>query len=347
MAACYRALQARNEIDVHVFAFRLKSAKKFQAFDETIAEGFPCQFLDIAQWQNTQFIASLVRQTRPDVIYIPGWSYQSCNALVWNRQFASIKFIMGMDTPWWGTWRQHLLRFRLRRLLEQMDRVVVPGERAWQSAHHLGVPAMRVCRGAQFSIDERMWDAVFENRIAQRNGWPKRFLYVGQYTKVKALDVLMRAYESYRKRHEDPWPLSCCGKGPFEQLVNTAENVKNHGFVQPSDLPAICLDHGVFVNAARYDPWPLVIVEACRAGLPVIASETCGSIVELLRPYYNGLTVPSDNISALARAFAWMHAHGDQLAQMGRRSHCQAHGFGAEDWADRWVHIVRELVDCR
>ena len=58
----------------------------------------------------------------------------------------------------------------------------------------------------------------------------------------------------------------------------------DRGFVQPADQAAIWAEHGAFALASRYDPWPLVIVEACAAGLPVIHSEACGSAVELVRP---------------------------------------------------------------
>ena len=125
---------------------------------------------------------------------------------------------------------------------------------------------------------------------------------------------------------------------------NAAEGVENHGFVQPGRLPSILLQQGVFINAARSDPWPLVIAEACAAGLPVIASEGCGSLVELVRPYFNGLTVPTGDVEALAQAMAWMHEHHDRLPEMGRRAQTHAAGFSAEVWAERWVNIIRELA---
>ena len=79
----------------------------------------------------------------------------------------------------------------------------------------------------------------------------------------------------------------------------------------------------------------MAIAEAAATGLPLICTDVCGAAADLLRPYYNGLTVPAGDAAALAGAMMWIHQHQDQLRTFGLRSRDLAQGFSAEAWAQR------------
>ncbi len=343
MAACYRALHARAGVRLSVYSFRL--GQTHEDYEDEVAADLPWQFLTRDQWQVQEHLASILQREKPDAVFLPGWSYRACNGLLRNGAFSSIKFVMGSDQPWWGAWRQRLNALRVRRVLRRVDRFVVPGERGWQCIRNLGVPESKIHRGAQYGVDDTAWRPLWEQRTNRPDGWPRQFLYVGRFVSEKALDLMLDAHGRYRSRHADAWPLSCCGQGPMADLVEAAPDVRNHGFVQPAEMPAVFAAHGVLINAARYDPWPLVIVEACASGMPVIASEACGSVVEVVRPYHNGLTVPTGDTDALARAMSWAHEHHERLPQMGLNGQTLAAAFSAEAWADRWEQMLAELAE--
>ena len=107
--------------------------------------------------------------------------------------------------------------------------------------------------------------------------------------------------------------------------------------------PALWTTCGALVLPSRYDPWPLVIPEAASAGLPILCTEDCGSAVEMIRPFFNGLMFPSDNISALAEAMRWTHEHYDQLPEMGRRAMEFSQAYSAQMWALRWMEMFRTI----
>ena len=102
--------------------------------------------------------------------------------------------------------------------------------------------------------------------------------------------------------------------------------------------------HGALVLASRYEPWGLVIAESFAAGLPVICTEACGASVELVRSYYNGLTVATGDAEALADAMRWVHEHDDRLPEMGRNGCHFAAAFSTQVWAERWVNMFRDLL---
>jgi glycosyltransferase involved in cell wall biosynthesis len=133
----------------------------------------------------------------------------------------------------------------------------------------------------------------------------------------------------------------------MEDLLASHAGIEDLGFRQPAELLDIMRGAGVFVLPSRFDPWPLVVVEASAAGLPVIATEACGSSVEMVRPYFNGLTVASGETDALARAMLWAHEQHAQLSAMGERGRHFAAAYSAQMWAMRWSAAARQDISSR
>jgi glycosyltransferase involved in cell wall biosynthesis len=346
MAACWRSLAGRAGVDVRIIGFRSGVAGMIAAFaDETVA-GLDCRLLSPAERDDATLIESLVAEQSPDVVVLPGWLHAPYAALASSPRLVGARFVMIMDTPWRGTMRQRLARLRVGRYVARMDRVVVPGERAWQFARRLGAPESAIRRGL-YGIDYALFHPLHARRASRPGGWPRRFLFTGRYGPDKGIDVLLEAYRQYRAHVHDPWPLTCCGTGPLRETLAREPGVEDRGFVQPRDLPDVSAESGAFVLASRFDPWPLVIAEACAAGLPVICTEACGSAVELVRSYYNGLTVATDDADALADAMGWSHAHHARLPEMGQRGQALAAAYAAEVWAERWFEMFAEIVGPR
>jgi glycosyltransferase involved in cell wall biosynthesis len=86
------------------------------------------------------------------------------------------------------------------------------------------------------------------------------------------------------------------------------------------------------------------VVEASSAGLPVVCTEACGSAVELVRSYYNGVTVATDNAGALADGLRFIHDNADRLPEMGRRGRDLAAAYSAQIWAQRWYWAARQCT---
>jgi len=338
MAACWRALVARGQWDVHVVAWKRSHDTEFAA---GVMDGIPCTLLTDEQREDRAHVRSIVTGMQPDVVVLPGWMSRAYMALAREPALAGARFVMTSDNPWWGRVRQYAARYGLRAYLRRMDRIFVPGERAWQYALRLGFGPDRIRRGL-YGVDVEGLAPLLEQRRA--GPWPRSFLYVGRYAEIKGLDVLVQAYRAYRAQVDAPWALQCCGKGPLESLLADEPGINNHGFVQPGDLGPVWQRVGAFVLASRYDAWPLVVVEACAAGLPVLATENCGSTVELVRPAYNGWLFPREDVGALTRALVAAHRAYDQLPEMGARAQEFARAYSAQAWALRWEGYLDELV---
>lgn len=340
MAACWRELAARPGVDLHVIAARAVSTTNTD-FSDTILQGVPHTLLDAMERHDGQLLIKQVRALEPDIIFCTGWWQKSVRDVALSKELSHIPFVMGLDTPWRSP-VQYLNRLRFPRYLRRLTAVMPAGERAWQHARNLGTASNRIFRG-QYGVDVSGLRPLYKQRTA--GPWPRRFLFTGRYVPEKALDVLVKAYRIYRTKVTEPWLLRCCGRGPQGHLLENQPGIENVGFVQPEDMPAYWKDAGAFLIPSRFDPWPLALVEACAAGLPIIATEVCGSAVECLRPHYNGLFVSEEDPEALARAMITLHNQHVMLPIWGQRSQAFAEPYSAEIWADRIIDVTRQLVN--
>ncbi|MEO1623071.1 MAG: glycosyltransferase family 4 protein, partial [Cyanobacteria bacterium J06632_3] len=301
MAACWRSLSQHPDIDLYVLAFQ---ARHETAFSDSLMNGVSSCLLSLEARKDTALIRQRVLEQKPDVLVLCGWLHKPFRQLVFDSAFKDTKFIMGMDTPWQGTLRQRVGTVLLKRYLNRMSHVVTTGERSWQYAKNLGIPTSHIHRG-MYGIDYDSWSALLTEQ--KQTNWPRSFLFVGRYIPIKAIDILIAAYQRYRSQVRDPWSLVCCGKGELAHLLDNQPGVENKGFVQPDEMQTVWQEAGAFVLPSLFDPWPLALVEAAAAGLPIVCTHSCGSAVEVVRPWYNGLVVAENNIEQLTQAMLTIH----------------------------------------
>jgi len=333
MSACWKALAAEPDIDLHVIAYAPNPGATHVHFDPALLDGLSHDLLDVPQRNDRQAIADRVAGFQPDVVIVPGWLHPPFRQLTKEPRLQNAAFVMAMDTSWRGTLRQHIARYALNGFLKQIDCVMVCGERAWQYARRLGFSEDRIFQG-NYGFDMEAHSAAADAR--DHNNWPRRFIFVGRYVAAKGLDTLLAGYQQYRNTVSDPWSLTCCGDGPLREQLSQSEGVENRGFVQPKDLPQIFAEHGAFVLTSEYEPWGVVLAEAAAAGLPIVCTPACGASVELVFPFYNGLIIPTKDPVALCQALLWMHENVEELPQMGQRGRAYAAAYSPAIWVQRW-----------
>lgn len=337
IASCLRALNVAEGMDLHVVHLDFRDLP----LEEDLLDGIDNTKL-LASHPN-RHLGELVESYHPDIVFLCGWFYRPYRQLLRRPRLQSVKFVLGMDTPWTGSWRQQLNRIRLNRFMRRLDRVVVAGSRSREMAIRLGMPHDRIHSGL-YGIDFEAFVAQGERSLDAAAEWPHRFLFAGRYVPAKALDVLLAAYRTYHDSVESPWPLDVCGAGPEEHRFGGEAGVHDLGYVQPSGLPAVFASHGVLVTPSREEPWGVAVAEAAATGLPLICSDACGAAEALVAPEQNGFVVPVGDVGALTAAMTWMHHHPDRLREMGARSRRLAQAHSSEAWSARMRGIFTDLL---
>jgi glycosyltransferase involved in cell wall biosynthesis len=339
-AACWRALAARAGVELSILAWPSNFSRSGTQFERSLMEGLPVRFLEEGEQQDVDLVARRVIEQKPNVLLMGGWAERPYRRLVFNDALRDCRQVLAMDTPWKGTLRQRFARLKIARYVDRLDGIFVPGERGVVFAKHLGIPQDRIFRG-MLGFDYKLFERTIDQRMA--GDWPRRFVYLGRYSIEKSLDVLAAGYARYRRAVSDPWPLACFGSGPMQHLLENQEGIEVNGWVQPANQPGVLARHGVSVLTSQRDAWGIALAEAMAAGLPVIATEAVGAVADLVRPYHNGLIVPTGDAEAVARAMAWMHEHHGRLAEMGRAAREFAAPYAAEKWAERFVEMADQL----
>lgn len=285
-------------------------------------------------------VLALLEQFAPDVVVVSGWWSSEYRTFAASFAAKRTPLVLAMDNPWTASARQIAGRIIRRRYLQLFSAVLVPGERAAVLARHLGFGDPQIVKG--------LYGAPRRHDISRERSsreWPREFLFVGRMEGEKGIDALLGGYSSYRRQVSDPWGLTAVGRGPLLERAQRQQGVTAPGFVQPGEeLDSYFRDAGVFVLCSRYDPWPLVLVEAAAAGLPLIATSECGSAVELLRPHFNGLTIRGVDPTAVARGLVAVHHRYDQLRTWGARSLTLAAPYDMPFTARRWREAISVAV---
>lgn len=342
MAACWQALAKRPGIDLHILHPEQLFDTIKNPFDlAPLLAGLSHEMFRTDRPDVERWLVETVAARQPEVVVHCGWIIPPYRALATARELSSVTMVLGMDSPWRGTWSQRLGRVRLGRFVDRMAAVVTAGERSAEYARRLGVPDRKIV-GGYYGFDDRQLRRVAEARPSAP--WPRQFVFVGRYVPQKDMPTLVKAYERYREMVSDPWGLTCCGEGPGATHLAGAAGVTDRGFVQPTALPGVFASHGALVMASDFEPWGVVIAEAAASGLPVVCTTACGAGVDIVRNYYNGLVVAPRDVDGMARAMLWIHRHEADLPQLGQRGRALADAFSAESWAARWHNY---LLDAR
>ena len=326
-ASCLRALNKVPGINLHVFYLNFNDVPA----QEELLSGVRNERLQAA---DNRDITDAVASLNPDLVFLCGWFYGPYRALAHEPRLSRARFVLGMDTPWVGSWQQRMNQVRLKRFMARMDRVIAAGGRSAEFARRIDGTPGKVVTGL-YGFDFSTFCDAGSKRFNEA-AWPRKFLFAGRYAPEKGLAVLMEAYQRYRASVQEPWPLHCCGSGPQAALLKR-EGVHDMGYVLPTQLPKIFADHGVFVMPSLEEPWGVAIAEAAATGLPLICTDVCGAAADLLRSYYNGIAVPPNDAAALASALRWMHHNHHRLPSFGERGRHLAQPFSADVWAER-VH---------
>lgn len=187
------------------------------------------------------------------------------------------------------------------------------GERARDYVMSLGVKAQNAFLRPQAADLPAGYDAaaIPALRLAQAPSRDApRFLYVGRLDKEKALEVLIAAFARVHAEQSAARLVLVGGGTETESLKAQARKLSCEEavvFSGPLDREAIaqtCLGATALVLPSRSEPWGLVVNEALHFGCPVIVSDACGCVPELVSDPACGLRVKVDDIGDLAERMA-------------------------------------------
>lgn len=245
------------------------------------------------------------------------------------------------DHFWKGDWRDYANRIGAKiGWFSNYDAVMVPGALGKMYARKIGFVEQNIFDGL-YTCDTEIFRPIGLRRHLEQTeaDWPRVFLFVGQYIRRKGVDILLKAYEAYRRQAFNPWELWLVGRGEMEGDLGEAPGVRNLGFKSSPQIAEVMLQAGCLVIPSRIDHWGMVIHEAACAGLPILASSMCGASVELVQSGFNGYVFPPQDKTALSKVLLFM-AESGLAREMGKNSLQVASRLSPELWARKILYDI-------
>lgn len=174
----------------------------------------------------------------------------------------------------------------------------------------------------------------------------KVVLYIGRFEKVKNLYMLIDAFTRVKKNKED-CELCLVGKGSLQKDLekycrdlNIEDHVYFYTYKLMPELAEIYSMADVFVLPSFFEPWGLVVNEACACGVPVIASDKVGSGDDLIIPGINGDIFECDDLEKLSMLINnWIYE------KKGKVGIDISEKWNFKTYYDIWSKKMKELCD--
>ncbi len=170
----------------------------------------------------------------------------------------------------------------------------------------------------------------------------------GRVTPQKGFDRLLKAWTRVAPRHPD-WELRIFGDGrSLESLrrravrLGISDSAHLMGFTPrlADELAAA----SIYVMSSRREGFPMVLLEAMGAGLPVVSFDCPTGPRDIVREGVDGHVVPDGDVQALADALSGLMADPARRRAYGAAAVEGAARFDIAKIAARWEALFEELA---
>lgn len=312
---------------------------------------FPDRNLDqISLFQLSQKLLQTLQELAPQHVALCGYHrIENLAALAWGKLTRRPVILMTEskrdDAP-----RENLQEGLKGLLVRQFDSYLVGGIPHSEYMLALGASHDRIFEGYDVVDNQLIAEVAYTARLSAEQiradlNLPKRyFMAACRFVPKKNLPMLLEAYMLYREIHPvDGWGLVICGGGPLEAELHQLIKEKNipdvylPGFHQGRELGKYYGLASCFIHPSIQEQWGLVVNEAMAAGLPVLVSQTCGCVQNLVREGVNGFTFNPTDPPALAQLMSKMAHSGLQLESMGAASQRIVERYTPEVFAENLI----------
>jgi 1,2-diacylglycerol 3-alpha-glucosyltransferase len=304
---------------------------------------------------------SALEQAKLDALAVNGWnnfgSLIAANYCV-RRQIPMLVMSESSRRDEPRSWWKEAIK---RRIVGLYSAALVGGQRHVEYLVELGLPRERIFTGYDVVDNDYFGWRTAEIRnsefeVRKKYGLPENyFLASARFIEKKNLPRLIGAYAEYRRKSQYAgiamWDLVLLGDGPLREtlksqleMLKLSEHVHLPGFKPYDELPVYYALANAFAHASMTEQWGLVVNEAIASGLPVIVSEQCGCVPELVKD--NGFTFDPTNEGELTARLLEMASLLDQERKhLGDNSYRIAANFAPKRFGEGLEQAVQVALN--
>lgn len=179
---------------------------------------------------------------------------------------------------------------------------------------------------------------------------PRRVIAVGRLDYQKAFDRLIDAWEIVKKdKASDGWRLDIFGQGEWRDMLN--DMIEKKGLsdsaavnAPTTDIAAEYAASSILAMTSHYEGFPMVMVEAMSAGLPVVTfGYKCGPR-DIVTPGTDGLIVPDGDTAAFADALLKLMADDSLRQRMGQAATGVVDRYSEARVMGQWMSLFENIT---
>jgi glycosyltransferase involved in cell wall biosynthesis len=252
-------------------------------------------------WLNDDFDSSyLIKKFNSKNLFIhTGWNNKEILKYGdYIRKNNNAKVYVSVDNDLRLSLRQVIGSIYYRLILKsKFDGALVPGIKSKKLMRFLGMNPKNIYIGLYGA-----YEGIFKSTklILDRND---EFLYVGQLTKRKSIDLLVNAFEVY-KANGGKWNLRIIGSGDLV-ISKQIGGLYIEGFLQPNEIAVRMNNSKVFVLLSKLEHWGTVVCEAAACGMQLLLTHNIGSKDDLLIDGLNGFEIFDHDIDKVVDGFEY------------------------------------------
>jgi len=204
-------------------------------------------------------------------------------------------------------WKDKAKAFFFRRC----DGFFCYGARSKEYVASYGIDPQKIYAGCQAAALAHDYDASAIRAYYDSNSSCAasfRFLYVGRLSREKGLFDLLDAFRSVHGQNPEA-RLALAGSGLIEEdlrqrtrVLGIESVVTLLGTKTPEEIGRLLMSSAAMILPSYREPWGLVVNEALSFGCPVVVSEICGCVPELVIDGVTGYSFRAGDVGALAQA---------------------------------------------
>jgi glycosyltransferase involved in cell wall biosynthesis len=348
-APFFRLLAGEPDLDLEVIFCSTDGAKVYRdaemqttfRWDLDLLGGYRHRFLrnfgfgeGYTRLVNPGIVPILLFHRYDAVIFFLGWGTISSLLGIAACRIRGTPVLMFGDSsfpPPERTFRSRIRAGLLRTIFRLTDRFLVSGVLNADYYRHYGADETRF-HLVPWAIDNARFEEGSRFAPGEREAMRARFgigdnqmaiVFSGKFLPRKDPMTLLRAVDAMQ--HRDRAAVIFLGNGELrEEMESFARernlNVHFAGFVNQTELPKHYAMADVFVLPSLDDPRATVVNEAMASGLPIVITDRCGPIGDIVRHGDNGFVFAPGDVQTLARHLDALAGDPDLRARMASRS---------------------------
>jgi glycosyltransferase involved in cell wall biosynthesis len=283
---------------------------------------------------NPGIVRTLLFEKYDAAIFFLGWGTITSLLGIAAARMRGTPILMFGDSsypPPENTFTSNIRAGVMRTIFGLTDRFLVSGALNADYYRHYGVDERRF-HLVPWAIDNARFEEGSRFEPGEREAMRARFgirddqmaiVFSGKFLPRKDPMTLLRAVDAMH--HRDRTAVIFLGNGELsDEMQRFARDrklaVHFAGFVNQTELPKHYAMADVFVLPSLDDPRATVVNEAMVSGLPIVITDRCGPIGDIVQHGYNGYVFAPGDVTTLALHLDTLAGDPELRTQMSRRS---------------------------